>query len=184
MVSEAFSEEEKAGESQVETLAASEQGQEAPPQEASAPPVLSPPVLSWQDQDDQLRVLWRENKTPDEISEQLGRSIAAIMTRAARLGLPRRAAPGRKRGYKRTDTPRRVKNVSSSVCARVPRTRMVQGEAEDSEKDLNVAPRVCLMCLKKFQSQGRHNRICPSCKGSAEFSSGSSTPDFVFQVAK
>ncbi|HBM91439.1 MAG TPA: hypothetical protein DD400_06170 [Rhodospirillaceae bacterium] len=179
MVGEDSSEEEKAGEIGPEVRPASEQGQENLSQKD-----LSMPVLSWQDQDDQLRVLWRENKTPDEISEQLGRSIAAIMTRAARLGLPRRAAPGRKRGYKRTDTPRRARNMSSSVRARAPRTSVAQGVAAEEEKDLNVTARVCLMCLKKFQSQGRHNRICPSCKGSAEYSSGSSTPDFVFQVSK
>ncbi len=61
--------------------------------QASSPP-------SWLDQDVALRRLWEENKTPEAIAEELGRSIAAIMTRAARLGLPRRSAPGRKRGIK------------------------------------------------------------------------------------
>jgi hypothetical protein len=141
-----------------------------------------PPVISWQDQDDQLRVLWRENKSPEEIADILGRSVAAVMTRAARLGLPRRAAPGRKRGYKRTEAPRRVKAMPPR--SRTPRTGGVQEEEADPLRPSEVASRICLMCLKKFQSQGRHNRICPTCKGSADYSTGSSTPDFVFQVGK
>lgn len=135
---------------------------------------------SWQDQDDVLRAMWAENKTPDEIAAALKRSVAAIMTRAARLGLPRRSAPGRKRGYKRTEVRRKVMPPAGS------RVRVVAPtEFEDDAEPIappQVMMRVCLMCLNKFQSQGRHNRICPSCKGSAEYSTGSSTPDFTFKV--
>src|SRR5580704_3379076 len=62
-------------------------------------PVVPPPIgASWQEQDVVLRDLWMQNKTPQQISEALGRSVPAIMTRAVRLGLPRRSAPGRKPG--------------------------------------------------------------------------------------
>lgn len=135
---------------------------------------------SWQEQDDTLRGMWTENKTPEEIAAVLHRSVAAVMTRAARLGLPRRAAPGRKRGYKRTEVRRKVMPPAGT------RVRVSAPQEFDEEPEVYAAPqimmRVCLMCLNKFQSQGRHNRICPSCKGSAEYSTGSSTPDFTFKV--
>lgn len=133
---------------------------------------------SWLEQDEQLRALWHENKTPEEISAILARSVAAIMTRAARLGLPRRAAPGRKRGYKRTDAPRHEKTVR--VRVRTSRTALYDNEEDEAAVRAQVSMRVCLMCLNKFESQGKHNRICPSCKGSAEYVTGSSTPDFTF----
>ena len=57
-----------------------------------------PATPGWQEQDGTLREMWVRNATPQAIAEALGRSIPAIMTRAARLGLPRRAAPGRKPG--------------------------------------------------------------------------------------
>jgi hypothetical protein len=136
--------------------------------------------LSWQDQDETLRSMWSENKSPEEISAVLGRSIAAIMTRAARLGLPRRAAPGRKRGYKRTEIKRKVM-APAGTRIRVSAPSLHEEEAEDF-KPPEIMMRVCLMCLNKFQSQGRHNRICPSCKGSSEYATGSSTPDFTFKV--
>ena len=58
---------------------------------------------AWQEQDGLLREMWLNNQTPQAISEVLNRSIAAIMTRAARLGLPRRTSPGRKPGQHRRD---------------------------------------------------------------------------------
>lgn len=135
---------------------------------------------SWQEQDDSLRAMWVENKTPEEIAASLHRSVAAVMTRAARLGLPRRAAPGRKRGYKRTEVKRKV------MAAAGTRVRVAPPKEFEDEPEAYAPPqvmmRVCLMCLNKFQSQGRHNRICPSCKGSAEYVTGSSTPDFTFKV--
>jgi len=152
---------------------------ESEPQTASATSGAAP---SWLEQDEQLRGLWHENKSPEEISAILNRSVAAIMTRAARLGLPRRAAPGRKRGYKRTDAPRREKPVR--VRVRTSRASLHDSEEEQAAAQAQVSMRICLMCLNKFESQGKHNRICPSCKGSANYVTGSSTPDFTFQVTK
>lgn len=141
-------------------------------------PLASTP--NWADQDDTLRALWQDNKSPEEISAQLGRSVAAIMTRAARLGLPRRAAPGRKRGYKRADTPRRAQPGAQRVRIRA---SVAVSDEDEQEPKIELKSRVCLMCLNKFQSQGAHNRICPTCKGSAEYMTGSSTPDFTFRVS-
>lgn len=123
---------------------------------------------SWQEQDVLLRTLWIQNKTPQEISNVLGRSIAAIMTRAARLGLPRRAAPGRKPGS-------RV--LASGSGIRPPAARTASRVQESSRKDTQATPRVCLMCLRTFPSMGRHNRICNSCKNSAEYESAVSLAD-------
>ncbi len=147
------------------------------PEDALASVASAP---SWAEQDPVLRTLWTENKTPEEISAVLNRSVAAIMTRAARLGLPRRAAPGRKRGYKRTDLSQRSAGAVR-VRMRVPRQKAEQ--VEDDVPAPEIKLRVCLMCLNKFQSMGPHNRICPSCRGSAEYATGSSTPDFTFQVS-
>ncbi|MCL2468747.1 MAG: hypothetical protein FWF24_00725 [Alphaproteobacteria bacterium] len=138
--------------------------------------------LSWADQDDLLRQMWLDGKPQDDIAAALGRSAAAIMTRAARLGLPRRMAPGRKRGYKRTNSNERRKLAAAGSR----RIRLALPEAPE-EEDVYVPPevktRVCLMCLNKFQSQGRHNRLCSSCKGSADYATGNSTPDFTFSVS-
>ena len=131
---------------------------------------------NWQDQDDQLREMWLRNLSPASIADQLGRSVAAIMTRAARLGLPRRSAPGRKPGYRRTEKTEGFERITS-------RPRMMAGKTGSNEEtSTQIVPRICLMCLNKFPSQGRHNRICPSCKGSAEYNAGSSIPDFDFKV--
>ncbi|MDD3182863.1 MAG: hypothetical protein PHD48_08695 [Alphaproteobacteria bacterium] len=135
---------------------------------------------SWQEQDDVLRSMWTDNKSPEEIASTLHRSVAAVMTRAARLGLPRRSAPGRKRGYKRTDVKRKIMPPAGSRV-RVSVSKDIE-EASEPYAAPQVMMRVCLMCLNKFQSQGRHNRICPSCKGSADYATGNSTPDFTFKV--
>jgi hypothetical protein len=115
--------------------------------------------------------MWMQNKTPQEISDALNRSVPAIMTRAARLGLPRRSAPGRKPGRRLLDNdgslPPEVRRAS------VPRTSMALPEDTMPQTSL----RVCLMCLTRFESLGRHNRICTSCKGSSEYESASALPD-------
>ena len=132
------------------------------------------PVLNWLEQDDILRDLWVQNLPPQVISEKLGRSIAAIMTRAARLGLPRRAQPGRKPGSR--SLPRDPSKPRPERVTR--RRRMGKDEAEvavDAVRD--PAMRVCLMCLNRFSSEGRFNRICPSCKGTSEYAAGSSIPE-------
>lgn len=135
--------------------------------ESSTGLVLGP---SWQEQDKVLRDMWLQNQTPQAIAEALNRSVPAIMTRAARLGLPRRSAPGRKPGRRPLDD----RGMPISPVMRTP-TRTAQETAR------NVAPatsaRICLMCLTKFESAGRQNRICPSCKGSSEYESASALPE-------
>ncbi len=116
---------------------------------------------NWQEQDAQLRDLWMKKKAPQEISAILGRSTAAIMTRAARLGLPRRLAPGRKPGSK--GSPNARKRVDGAQAAGLP-------------------TRICLMCLRSFPSQGRHNRICSSCKTSTEYSAAVSLSEINLPV--
>lgn len=161
---------------------------DSPPENKASVAVDTPKIMgevsgamtpSWSDQDETLRALWKDNKSPEEISVALGRSVAAIMTRAARLGLPRRAAPGRKRGYKRVDRPYKTLPAAGT---RVRVTLPPQTGEEEVYRAPEIKTRICLMCLTKFQSQGPHNRICPSCKGSAEYATGSSTPDFAFKV--
>jgi len=140
---------------------------------ASVPNLMGP---SWQEQDVTLRDLWLQNKTPQEISAVLNRSIAAIMTRAARLGLPRRSAPGRKPGS------RRVLDPNQSQDMRTSSPRPASRGARDSEVSPQASARICLMCLRSFQSQGRHNRICSSCKGSSEYESAVALADIHFPV--
>ena len=138
---------------------------------------LTPGFLgpSWQEQDGALRDMWLQNKTPQDISLVLNRSIAAIMTRAARLGLPRRAAPGRKPGSRRI-----LPGLQSEE------TRAAMRSTARPLREGEIAPqssaRVCLMCLRSFQSQGRHNRICSSCKGSSEYESATALADIHFPV--
>lgn len=131
-------------------------------------------LVTWMDQDDLLRELWLKNTPPGEISKQLNRSVAAIMTRAARLGLPRRCAPGRKTGQRyeinksRLPVSRPLRKTVDSAGSSV---------KDDAVPEDNTTPRICLMCLRKFPSAGRHNRICPSCKNSHEYVAGSRIPD-------
>jgi hypothetical protein len=138
-------------------------------------PVLSPVTVgpSWHEQDVLLRDLWTQNKTPQEIGSVLGRSVAAIMTRAARLGLPRRAAPGRKPGSRRVLQPGEV---------RVTTPRPSVNKNSDSKNSPQASTRICLMCLRPFLSQGRHNRICPSCKNSSEYESAVALSDINLPV--
>lgn len=150
------------------------------PQSTATPP---PPAAiagdgpSWHEQDGALREMWMRNQTPAAIAEALGRSVPAIMTRAARLGLPRRFSPGRKPGRRPPD---------AAGTAQVAKTRSTASTAaigESAEVTAQISTRICLMCLDKFQSMGRHNRICPTCKGSAEYESGSRLPDIDFPVS-
>ncbi len=128
---------------------------------------------SWQTQDIVLRDLWTENKTPQEISAALGRSVAAIMTRAARLGLPRRSAPGRKPGSRQTLQEGQIRITKPRPASRRP---------PQDESPPQVSTRICLMCLRAFQSQGRHNRICPACKVSSEYEAAISSAEINLPV--
>lgn len=151
---------------------------------------------SWQEQDDILRDMWLSGKAIDEIAITLGRSPSATMTRAARIGLPRRNRPGRhRRGFSESDPNsdnRRI--IQSSEYAdsvktsqqgqqnktdpAAPKLRVIGGSRVSVESD-SLSPsggmepvrliRVCLMCLNKFTSQGRHNRICIKCKSSESY---------------
>ncbi len=155
---------------------------DAPAASAAAPMA----VPSWLEQDDVLREMWLRGDQPQAIADQLGRSTAAVMTRAVRLGLPRRSAPGRKPGYRRMDggtggatTPKaRVSGAVSRMAADMDALH----DAEHERRVAQQAMRVCLMCLKKFMSQGPHNRICPSCKGSSQYVAASSLPDMSYKV--
>jgi len=143
------------------------------------PPIDMPVGSSWQEQDSVLRDLWMQNKTPQEIGEVLGRSVPAIMTRAARLGLPRRSAPGRKPGV--SSMTRRFPSSDTDGAAQVTTRRASSGSTADYHQQAETNPqaslRICLMCLKKFESAGRHNRICSPCKGTAEYGLASALPD-------
>lgn len=144
------------------------------PQDSSmSADALSAQGPSWQEQDETLGAMWMRKCSPQEIADALGRSIPAIMTRAARLGLPRRSAPGRKPGQQKA-------SGSQTEAARAATRQRADSHAARVDLD-DAAPkyaeRVCLMCLSRFQSAGRHNRICPSCKNSSEYASASSLPD-------
>jgi hypothetical protein len=128
---------------------------------------------SWQEQDILLRDLWIQNKTPQEISAVLNRSVAAIMTRAARLGLPRRSAPGRKPGSRR---------VLQGDDVRLTSPRPSSNKPPENNPDAGTSTRICLMCLRPFPSLGRHNRICPSCKNSTEYESAMSLSEINLPV--
>ena len=128
-------------------------------------------VPSWQEQDIVLREMWTQNKTQQEIADALGRSVPAIMTRAARLGLPRRSAPGRKPGQRSVNHSQGA--ASQNTMRRPPRAAV----GTDTDTVPQTSARICLMCLKKFESYGRHNRICSTCKGSAEYETASALPN-------
>ena len=138
----------------------------------AVPAEAATPSASWQEQDGLLRELWMQNKTPQDISDALGRSIPAIMTRAARLGLPRRAAPGRKPGSGMNRRPLQDGDPNAPQ-----QRRSIVASPRAYEAPAQAAVRVCLMCLKKFESAGRHNRICAPCKGSSEYAQASTLAD-------
>lgn len=135
------------------------------PSDPPSSPALGPvSIPSWTEQDDVLRTLWGQGEKPEMIAEKLGRSVAAVMTRAARLGLPRRFSPGRK--------PSRNKDAAKQI------TRRSTRQVVDTGASLpQYVERICLMCLTKFPSAGRHNRICQSCKETPEYAHGSALPD-------
>jgi hypothetical protein len=131
-------------------------------------------IASWAEQDEQLRNLWLAGEAPPQIAEHLGRSVAAVMTRAARLGLPRRFAPGRKPTGRRSFLP--LPKNPLPATARESGAKALPGETATRP----LVERVCLMCLTKFPSQGAHNRICSSCKDSNDYQAGARLPDLDF----
>lgn len=121
---------------------------------------------SWTEQDEQLTALWQKGEKPESIAQILNRSVAAVMTRAARLGLQRRFAPGRK--------PKKM-TYEEMNQANLRNMARLSGQLQTTPS--SVSYRICLMCLTRFQSQGRHNRICQSCKDSPEYRQASGLPD-------
>lgn len=132
-------------------------------------------IAGWMEQDEILRNLWLAGEAPAQIAEKLGRSVPAIMTRAARLALPRRFAPGRKPSGRRSFMPPPKPAVTRQTHPG-PKT------APEATKGKILSERVCLMCLTKFPSEGVHNRICSSCKDSNAYQAGARLPDLDFPV--
>jgi hypothetical protein len=128
--------------------------------------------MTWHLQDALLRDLWKQNLPPMAIAEKLNRTVAAVMTRAARLGLRRRFAPGRKAGQRYEH-----RRPRTTLPAKRLRKMVEQGMALPEATNPAMSMRICLMCLKKFLSTGRDNRICPECKGSSEYAAGTRIPD-------
>jgi predicted amidophosphoribosyltransferase len=58
-----------------------------------------------------------------------------------------------------------------------PATRVTARVAQSVSATPTTSSRICLMCLNKFESLGRQNRICPSCKSSSEYESASALPE-------
>lgn len=137
-------------------------------------------VSGWHDQDGILREMWVRNQTPQAIAEALGRSVPAVMTRAARLGLPRRSAPGRKPGIRPEGNMIGDAGGFAKVLARSPTRSKPPLPAGDVAPQTSL--RICLMCLKKFESAGRHNRICSTCKNSSEYGTASALPEIPMPV--
>lgn len=132
-------------------------------------PTLGTP--SWTEQDEQLTALWQKGEKPDDIAVILNRSVAAVMTRAARLGLQRRFAPGRK--------PKKLSELSDNHAQMRAMARL---NAQLQTTAPQQSHRICLMCLNRFASQGRHNRICSNCKDSPEYRSAAGLPDVDVQT--
>ena len=139
---------------------ASPAGGQTAPEKAAWQTVGISPTTNWAEQDERLKQLWDQGLTPAKIAEALGRTEAAVMTRAARIGLPRRFAPGRK-----AQSP----NVARPTVKREARTRSTASFTNLAEPVAQIVERVCLMCLTKFPSVGRHNRICNGCKDTNEY---------------
>lgn len=161
-----------------------EEGRALPPQNdpqqdsSSSVDAQAAPGPSWQEQDETLRAMWMRKCGPQEIADALGRSIPAIMTRAARLGLPRRSAPGRKPGQQKA-----VDSQSGAARATARQKNDALASRHNADDEIpKYSERICLMCLSRFQSAGRHNRICPSCKNSSEYASASALPDIQYST--
>ncbi|MEJ0061948.1 MAG: hypothetical protein WDO70_01760 [Alphaproteobacteria bacterium] len=134
-------------------------------------------LASWSDQDEILRQSWLVGESPSHIAEKLGRSVAAIMTRAARLGLPRRFAPGRKPTGRRSFLPPSPPPLKQAL----PRPPAAPKDSAPDPSRTTVE-RICLMCMTKFPSLGVHNRICANCKDSNDYLAGSRLPDLDFPI--
>lgn len=126
---------------------------------------LSPPTVTWAQQWDTLKEQWAAGTPTEEIAQNLGRTVSAVLTQAARLGLPRRQAQGRKPNASSTKKPRE----NNILLFRIP--VKFQGVQEPERVHL-VKERNCLMCSSTFHSHGSHNRICSKCKSGATYQNG------------
>ncbi len=115
---------------------------------------------SWASQHEELRGLWAAGAALNDMSDALGRTPSAILTQAARLGLPRRSNAGRK-NFNGENKPRNVLNFSSKRIARV-------RDYYDSEPKATQA-RCCLMCKSSFPSTSVGHRICDGCKSTQRY---------------
>jgi hypothetical protein len=132
---------------------------------------------NWTEQDQLLCDLWLAGATPQAIAAQLGRSPQAVLTRAARLALPRRSAPGRKPQGGRLPQPPRQPLSMAQLEAALAADGATTAREPEFPPAAQPLQRLCLMCLKAFASQGRHNRICLPCKDSAAYQAGARLPD-------
>jgi len=135
---------------------------------------LKPAAVTWAQQWDDLKVMWVGGVPVDEIAARLNRTVSAVLTQAARIGLERRAASGRKsQGKNQTPYVKRLRPVlvHSNVVS-FSRVRSASGAAVESPVQANKKPRNCLMCSSAFNSHGSHNRICRRCKDTNCYQAG------------
>lgn len=111
--------------------------------------------------DDKLTEMWAQGVAPEDIGEAVGRSRGSVLNRAHRLGLPRRAPTGRKKG----------------IPNRVNRTISKPKKAESWLMSVRAVPvptieRSCLNCRAPFQTTSKFLRLCYDCRIVATRSSG------------
>jgi len=109
------------------------------------------------EQTEQLRDLWLQGATDQELEEALGRSANAIAIKAHRMGLPPRAK-------------------ATAVLSNGDEVQLLQGEEDYLEPVSRPKPvgkvRTCLMCSSEFWSSHAGERICPDCKSTDFWRSG------------
>ena len=145
------------------------------------PPLLatSAGILPWADQDDDLQRFWLAGLDVPAISALLGRSPSAVLTRAARLNLPRRTKPGRKSATGAATTMATAKRVAPKIKGFMPSERIRKIVNSNQNNQISKKPvivyesRMCLCCGSSFASEGSHNRICSKCKESQRYRNAS-----------
>ncbi len=133
----------------------------------------APAAVTWAEQWDDLKVMWNDGLPTDEIAENLGRSVSAVLTQAARLGLARRSAPGRKaQAAPLPSTIRRAVHPDQASNVIAFHAREEAAILENTAPRHEKRERSCLMCSTSFTSIGSHNRICPRCKSGSAYQVG------------
>lgn len=132
---------------------------------------LKPATVTWAEQIDDLRQMWTDGVSTEDIAETLGRSVSSVLTQAVRIGLPRRASSGRKPRNPEVNKEKKLAAPRANVIA-----FPVRGYAGAATPLVEVVPahkaRTCLMCSSSFQSYGSHNRICNRCKDTQCYQNG------------